>query len=161
MAGSLMLACAKPDKKRYRRRRSAADPSSAYLPVVSWPAPTCDIRGTKEDRGKPCPVGLETATLTSKYQLIENAPAGVLNLAHLIPVISTPTLQFNADYYQQITIIFDGNNTIGKEYWSTVEFALQIFDFSRGDLIFADRAVKAHGAGQCPEGSLHRAPPAP
>lgn len=74
----------------------------------------CDIRtkpGAKE-KSLPCSVGLETATLTTRFQLIGDVSGGVLDLAKLIPVIATPTLQLQADYYHQIQIIFSGNNAV-------------------------------------------------
>jgi hypothetical protein len=44
--------------------------------------------------------------------LIADASAGVLDLAKLIPIIATPTLQLNMDYHHQIQIIFSGNNRV-------------------------------------------------
>ena len=73
----------------------------------------CDIRSkTLSDKVLPCSVSLETATLTTKFQLIGDMSGGVLNLAKLVPVIATPTLQLYADYYHQIQIIFSGNNAV-------------------------------------------------
>ncbi len=59
-------------------------------------------------------MSLETATLTTKFQLVADASAGVLDLAKLIPIVATPTLDLNVDYSHQIQIIFTGNNAVGK-----------------------------------------------
>jgi hypothetical protein len=72
----------------------------------------CDTRGKKTDVTQDCSVSLETATLTTKFELIADASAGVLDLAKLIPIVATPTLDLNIDYYHQIQIIFSGNNAI-------------------------------------------------
>jgi len=75
--------------------------------------PHCNIRTKQMSKdAAPCSVGLETATLTTRFQLIGDMSGGVLNLAKLIPVIATPTLQLQADYYHQIQIIFSGNNAV-------------------------------------------------
>lgn len=76
--------------------------------------PVCDMRPTKGTPSNACSVSLETAVLTTKFQLIGDVSGGLLDMAKLVPVISTPTLQLNADYYHQITIIFSGNNSVAQ-----------------------------------------------
>ena len=74
--------------------------------------PVCNSRPKPTTESSACSVGLETAVLISKFQLVADASAGVLDLAKLIPIIATPTLQLNMDYYHQIQIIFSGNNRV-------------------------------------------------
>lgn len=76
----------------------------------------CNIRSKKggDDKAKPCSVSLELATLSTKFQLVGDASGGLLDLAKVIPVVATPTLQINADYFHQITIIFSGNNAVAE-----------------------------------------------
>jgi hypothetical protein len=62
-----------------------------------------------------CSVGLDNATLTTKFQLVGDVSGGMLDFAKLIPVVATPTLQLNADYYHQIQIIFAGNNALDRK----------------------------------------------
>ena len=76
---------------------------------------TCNTRSKKGgDAGVPCSVSLELATLTAKFQLAGDVSGGVLDLAKLVPVVVTPTLQLSRDYYHQITIIFSGNNAVAE-----------------------------------------------
>lgn len=75
----------------------------------------CNVKSAKGGPSKDqelCSVGLENATLVTKFQLIGDVSGGMLDFAKLIPVVATPTLQLNADYYHQIQIIFSGNNAI-------------------------------------------------
>ncbi len=74
----------------------------------------CNIRGTKGQQSDNCSVSLETATLSTKFQLVTDANAGVLKFANLIPVVATPVLDLNVDYYHQIQIIFSGNNAVAE-----------------------------------------------
>lgn len=88
--------------------------SFANAQRIKHEGPVCDMRAGKNAPGNACSVSLETAVLTTKFQLIGDASAGVLGLAKLIPVVATPTLQLNVDYYHQITIIFSGNNAVAN-----------------------------------------------
>lgn len=74
----------------------------------------CNIRGTKGQQSDNCSVSLETATLSTKFQLVTDVNAGVLKFANLIPVVATPVLDLNVDYYHQIQIIFSGNNAVAE-----------------------------------------------
>jgi hypothetical protein len=72
----------------------------------------CNERAAPKEKAKDCSVSLETATLTTKFELVADVSAGVLDLAKLIPIVATPTLDLNVDYYHQVQIIFSGNNAI-------------------------------------------------
>ena len=77
--------------------------------------PFCNIKSGKGPSGPSqsmCSVGLDNATLTTKFQMVGDVSGGILALEKLIPVVATPTVGIDIGYTHQIKIIFQGNNVL-------------------------------------------------
>ncbi len=80
-------------------------PSGAY----------CNSKSSKGPSGPSqslCSVGLDNATLTTKFQIVGDVSGGILALERLIPVVQTPTVGLDIGYTHQIKIIFQGNDVV-------------------------------------------------